>query len=179
DPDVTGQSHHEAAANRGAVEQGDERLRAAAHGEHDIADVPLRLHRGAGAVLLHLPDQFAGEVRAGAEAAPGAAQDDDPAVAVVIELLEIGPQRRRQALVERVEPLGPVQSDPVDRAAALDEEDAAHNRSTMVTLAMPPPSHIVCSPYLLPRFASAWIRVAISLVPEAPSGWPSAIAPPL
>jgi len=31
----------------------------------------------------------------------------------------------------------------------------------------------------LPRALRAWTRVAISLVPLAPSGWPSAMAPPL
>jgi hypothetical protein len=59
----------------------------------------------------------------------------------------------------------------------LPEND--YSASTMVTLATPPPSHIVCRPYFLPRARSAWISVDISLVPDAPSGWPSAIAPPL
>src|SRR3546814_8121158 len=48
------------------------------------------------------------------------------------------------------------------------------SRSMIVTLAWPPPSHIVCRPYLPPVASSTPSRVAISLVPEAPSGWPSA-----
>ena len=47
----------------------------------------------------------------------------------------------------------------------------------MVALAMPPPSHIVCRPYLAPVCAIWCTRAVISRAPEAPSGWPSAIAP--
>ena len=49
----------------------------------------------------------------------------------------------------------------------------------MVALAMPPPSHIVCSPYRPPRCSSALTRVVMMRAPLAPSGWPMAMAPPL
>lgn len=45
-----------------------------------------------------------------------------------------------------------------------------YTASTMVTLAIPPPSHIVCKPYRLPRIRRACTNVAMSLVPLAPSG---------
>src|ERR1700733_1404501 len=56
---------------------------------------------------------------------------------------------------------------------------AAPTRSTMVALAMPPPSHIVCRPKRAPDRIIWWVRVVISLAPDAPIGCPSAIAPPL
>src|SRR5262249_9110891 len=43
----------------------------------------------------------------------------------------------------------------------------------------PPPMHIVTTPYRPPRRLSSRSRVAVSRVPVTPSGWPSAIAPPL
>ena len=49
----------------------------------------------------------------------------------------------------------------------------------MVALAMPPPSHIVCSPYRQPRCSSALTSVVMMRAPLAPSGWPIAIAPRL
>jgi hypothetical protein len=47
---------------------------------------------------------------------------------------------------------------------------ACYSRSTMVTFAMPPPSHMVCRPYRLFCRFSALTSVVISLVPEPPSG---------
>ena len=48
----------------------------------------------------------------------------------------------------------------------------------MVTFAWPPPSHMVTIPYRPPVRASEWASVVSSRAPVAPSGWPSAIAPP-
>ena len=45
-----------------------------------------------------------------------------------------------------------------------------YTRSMIVTLAWPPPSHMVCKPYLPLRASSAFSSVAINLVPEAPNG---------
>src|SRR5690606_3546597 len=50
--------------------------------------------------------------------------------------------------------------------------------SMMVALAMPPPSHMVWSPNRPPVRSRTFRSVAISFAPEAPSGWPLAIAPP-
>src|SRR5688572_28738985 len=52
------------------------------------------------------------------------------------------------------------------------------SRSIIVPVPMPPPQHIVCRPYLPPRVSSAPSSVAIRRAPDAPSGCPSAIAPP-
>jgi alkanesulfonate monooxygenase SsuD/methylene tetrahydromethanopterin reductase-like flavin-dependent oxidoreductase (luciferase family) len=49
----------------------------------------------------------------------------------------------------------------------------------MVALAMPPPAHIVCSPYRPPRCSRALTSVVMMRAPLAPSGWPIAMAPPL
>ena len=44
---------------------------------------------------------------------------------------------------------------------------------------MPPPAHIVCSPYRPPRCSRALTSVVMMRAPLAPSGWPIAMAPPL
>ena len=44
---------------------------------------------------------------------------------------------------------------------------------------MPPPTHIVTIPYRALRRCSSLMIVAVSFAPVQPSGWPSAIAPPL
>ena len=48
-----------------------------------------------------------------------------------------------------------------------------------VALAMPPPSHIVCSPYRPPPCSSAFTSVVMMRAPLAPRGWSMAMAPPL
>ncbi len=58
-------------------------------------------------------------------------------------------------------------------------EHGLHSRSMIVTFACPPPSHIVCRPKRLPVRSSSCSSVVISFAPVAPSGCPSAIAPPL
>ena len=44
---------------------------------------------------------------------------------------------------------------------------------------MPVPTHMVTMPYFNWRRRSAWTTVAARIAPVAPSGWPSAIAPPI
>src|SRR3954471_20810230 len=44
---------------------------------------------------------------------------------------------------------------------------------------MPPPMHSVARPFLASRFCISCSRVIRTRAPEAPIGWPSAIAPPL
>src|SRR5260370_28308155 len=53
------------------------------------------------------------------------------------------------------------------------------SRSRIVALAIPPPSHMVWSPYRPPVRSSSFSSVAISRAPEHPRGCPSALAPPL
>src|SRR6185437_1006764 len=67
------------------------------------------------------------------------------------------------------------------RRAAAGQPGPAHRsqtRSMILTFAWPPPSHIVTIPYRPPVRASEWASVVSSRAPVAPSGWPSAIAPP-
>src|SRR5436189_40339 len=48
----------------------------------------------------------------------------------------------------------------------------------IVTLAWPPPSHMVTRPRRPPVRSNVWSSVVSRRAPVAPSGWPSAIAPP-
>ena len=43
---------------------------------------------------------------------------------------------------------------------------------------MPPPTHMLTTPHLPPRLPSAFSKVAVMREPVAPSGCPSATAPP-
>src|SRR5262245_28633277 len=52
-------------------------------------------------------------------------------------------------------------------------------RCTRVAVPRPPPQHMVTSPSSASRRSSSATIVAMSLPPVAPTGWPSAIAPPL
>ena len=54
-----------------------------------------------------------------------------------------------------------------------------YTRSTIVAMPMPPPMHSVTRPVARSRRSSSSSTVPISIAPVAPSGWPSAIAPPL
>ena len=44
---------------------------------------------------------------------------------------------------------------------------------------MPPPMHSVARPFLASRFCISYSSVTSTRAPDAPIGWPSAIAPPL
>src|SRR5665213_18129 len=52
-------------------------------------------------------------------------------------------------------------------------------RSTHMAMPMPPPMHNVARPFLALRFCISYNSVTKIRVPEAPMGWPSAMAPPL
>jgi len=49
----------------------------------------------------------------------------------------------------------------------------------MVAVASAPPAHIEISAVVPPVRSSSWSAVVISRLPVEPTGWPSAIAPPL
>ena len=76
---------------------------------------------------------------------------------------------------ELIESIMAEAGDTLDRLAGGPRK----RRSMIVTLAWPPPSHMVCSPYRPPVRSSSCRSVVISRAPVAPSGWPSAMAPPL
>src|SRR6266576_4355603 len=51
-------------------------------------------------------------------------------------------------------------------------------RSMIAAIPWPPPMQSEASPYLPPRSRSSYASVSASRAPDAPSGWPSAMAPP-
>ena len=53
-----------------------------------------------------------------------------------------------------------------------------HTRSTHIAMPMPPPIHKAATPLCRFRASSAWSRVTRIRAPEAPMGWPNAMAPP-
>src|SRR5687767_1531274 len=59
------------------------------------------------------------------------------------------------------------------------QQSVRYRRSKMPAAPMPPPTHIVTMPYLALRRCISLIKVAVSFAPVQPSGWPSAMAPPL
>src|SRR5207253_2760519 len=54
----------------------------------------------------------------------------------------------------------------------------SYPRSTTIATAFPPPRHSDARPRRWPRFSSAYSSVVSTREPDAPIGWPSAIAPP-
>jgi len=50
--------------------------------------------------------------------------------------------------------------------------------STATAVASPPPMHKLATPLVLPWRFRAAISVVTIRAPEAPIGWPSAVAPP-
>src|SRR5262249_9983417 len=96
------------------------------------------------------------------------------------ELVE--PDRIAQPLAEAAEHRLPMRLGIV--AAGVDLEigdvDLGHQtRSMMVAVPMPAPMHKVTRPVERSRRSSSSSNVPRIMAPVAPSGWPSAIAPPL
>src|SRR6185437_8059364 len=53
------------------------------------------------------------------------------------------------------------------------------SRAMHMAIPMPPPMHSVARPFLASRFCISCSSVTSTRAPEAPTGWPIAIAPPL
>src|SRR5258708_5818297 len=53
------------------------------------------------------------------------------------------------------------------------------SRAMHMAMPMPPPMHSVARPFLASRFCISCSSVTSTRAPEAPTGWPIAIAPPL
>jgi hypothetical protein len=87
------------------MDQGDDRLRTGAHRLHQVAQHPVAV--GAVAQTIRLAAGL--QVGAGAEAAAGAPDQDHAAGCVAPLGLEIGQQPVGQRLVQRVEPVRPVE----------------------------------------------------------------------
>ena len=54
-----------------------------------------------------------------------------------------------------------------------------HSLSTHMAMPMPPPMQSVARPFLASRFCISCSSVTSTRAPEAPTGWPMAMAPPL
>src|SRR4029077_8993420 len=121
------------------------------------------------------------QVRTGAER-PAPARDGDHANA----LAAAQPTQRRQQLVahgavERVQLLRTVEGHPPDAVGDLHQDALGrrhHARSTTIAMPWSTPMHIVTSPKRALVRPSAWTSVVSRRAPVAPSGCPSAIAPP-
>jgi len=76
---------------------------------------------------------------------------------------------------------GCIVGDGRDAVGAEFVADGAQDQifSMIVAMPMPPPTHSVMRPRLSLRRSSSSSSVPSSIAPVAPSGWPSAIAPPL
>jgi hypothetical protein len=61
----------------------------------------------------------------------------------------------------------------------LEGDRMAHARSTQRATPMPPPMQSVASPLPALRRAISWSSVTSTRAPDAPTGWPMAMAPPL
>src|SRR3954453_18231914 len=72
---------------------------------------------------------------------------------------------------------------PLLRHPAIDgnvkTNQPVQSRATVRAIPMPPPMHRVARPFLASRFCISCSRVIRTRAPDAPIGWPSAMAPPL
>src|SRR6266496_6228467 len=176
---MAGERDLQAAAERGAVECRDDRLaqrlERALRGL-DARDVVEELLEVVVADLDQVAQVAAGEERV-------LRRGDDHAGQRVLlrdEPVDGRGKRAAERPVHRVGALvGIVHGQRDDAVVVLGPVDHAHTRSTMVATPMPPPTHSVASPYLRSRRSSSSMSVPRIIAPVAPSGWPSAIAPPL
>ena len=67
---------------------------------------------------------------------------------------------------------------PVGGLLRCGETRCAQSRATHMAMPMPPPMHSVARPFLASRLVISCSSVTSTRAPEAPIGWPSAIAPP-
>src|SRR2546428_3265912 len=157
------------------------------HGLGDVADEAVGIGRleqavRCRAVVTRLRSLL--DVAAHAEGAVACTgQDDCVRVVVRPRALERVDKFLDGPGTEGVEPAGPVYGDDRHRAVDVVEDVLviSHQsaRSSKVPVPSPPPQHIVTRAWRpLVRFSS-WTALVMSTAPVAPSGWPSAIAPPL
>src|SRR5262249_18263425 len=116
------------------------------------------------------------DVRAGAEELGACAGEDDHVdLFVHARLQDRGVQLEHHLVAVRVG----------GRIVEGENRDAVfagvvdHGASKVAAMPWPTPMHMVARPFLSPRARIAWSSVATRRAPLMPSGWPSAIAPPL
>jgi len=119
DAHVAGEREGKSAARRRAVREAHDWLRTAAHAQEYFADLPLHAHADDGTVADGTGSL---QIVAGAERTPGAAQDHDAHAVSALQRLEIVQEFIAHPGRDRVEPIGPVQTQPVDGALAGDRD---------------------------------------------------------
>src|SRR5258706_11051102 len=106
------------------MHESDDRLRTAPHAHDDFADAPLGIEAGGRTgrrSSLHVsPTPRFLEVQAGAKCTAGAPKDDQTNGAVKIKLAEIVEKLVHDFGVERIERIGTIEHEPVDRPFFLD-----------------------------------------------------------
>ena len=139
---VTGEGQLGATTQRGAVDRGDRRL------VDEVVDVTGEAPLTVVGVIQILAARNRLEICSGAEGfVTGTGDHHRPHVGVVLSLLERVTDADADGAVDAVACLRPVDRDDEDVAPALGEHrGVGHSSSTMVALAWPPPSHIVCKP---------------------------------
>src|SRR5690606_9462843 len=108
------------------------------------------------------------------EVAPDALHPGAHGVLAHVVQPDLGPRGRgdlRDAVAHRT---GTHDRDGIDASRG-----AAHGDSHSVAMPWPTPMHIDARPRLAPRRFISWSSVTTIRAPEQPTGWPSAIAPPL
>jgi hypothetical protein len=127
DPHVRRQRQREPSAGRRPIYASHDRLRTAAHGDHDLADLPLAGQaRADRARRLRIAPLL--QVEAGAERIARALQHHHAHVAPPVEAREELAQLVDQAAREGVEPAGPVHRRP-DDLAVLPQFEVRHAQS--------------------------------------------------
>jgi hypothetical protein len=144
DDQVTGERDLRAAAERGAVDRGDRRF------VDEVVDVSGEAPLAVLGVVQVLPPRDRLEIGSGAKRSVARAGDHHgPHLGVGVRTFKGVADPDADGAVDRVARLRAVDRDDLDVAAPLDERGwrrSCHSSSTMVALAWPPPSHMVCSP---------------------------------
>mmetsp|Transcript_61304 Transcript_61304/g.144824 ORF Transcript_61304/g.144824 Transcript_61304/m.144824 type:complete len:241 (+) Transcript_61304:257-979(+) len=78
-----------------------------------------------------------------------------------------------------VQPASGAAASITDVVLSARRRSMAYSLSKMPAAPWPAPTHIVTMPYLPPVRRRPWMTEAARMAPVAPSGWPSAMAPPL
>jgi hypothetical protein len=111
-----------------AMQQRDDRLRAAAHAHHQAAEFALAAQHGVGAAVQRCARRI--EVQPGAEHAARTLHRHHAHGIVALQTAEVVVQLTQQPGVQRVQLVGAVQLQPVGRALVFDEDGfVAHIRS--------------------------------------------------
>jgi len=121
DDHVRRKRHHQSTAGGRAMHERDDRLRTGAHRLEHVAQQPVAFGTVAQAVGRLVAPAL--EVGARTEAAARAADEDDARFRVTLLVAEIGVERVRHRLVQRIEAFRPIENEVFDRAVAFRLQD--------------------------------------------------------